>query len=67
MFPGLFTWTGDGEKRDIVRENMLLFVRKGVEVRSFYKGMRGGGRRVDGVYYAGKCDCECAVKEANKW
>ena len=32
----------DSEKRDIVRENILLFVRKGVEVRSFYKGMRGG-------------------------
>lgn len=32
----------EAEKRDIIRENILLFVRKGVEVRAFYKGMRGG-------------------------
>ena len=30
------------EKRDIIRENILLFARKGMEVRAFYKGMRGG-------------------------
>lgn len=32
----------DNDKRDIVRENILLLVRKGMEVRAFYKGMRGG-------------------------
>ena len=32
----------DDEKRDIIRENVLLFVRKGMEVRAFYKGIRGG-------------------------